>query len=86
MTKNKRNKLSDIAGWYGAVAIIAAFFLVSFGYISSNGITYQLLNLTGAIGIIDIALAKHVKQSVVINIFWGAISIFAIIKIILLHN
>lgn len=74
--------LAEIAGWYGAVAILSAYALVSFSIISGNGLLFQLLNLTGALGILTISLYKHVKQSIVLNIFWGAVAVVAIIGII----
>lgn len=72
---------AEIAGWYGAIAIVFAYFLVSMDIVASDGAIYQLLNLSGAIGLISIALVKHVKQSVVLNIFWSAIAIIALLRI-----
>ena len=72
---------AEIAGWYGAIAILAAYALVSFDLISGDGLFFQLLNLTGALGVIAIALYKKVRQSVVLNIFWGLVAVIAIIKI-----
>lgn len=73
---------AEIAGWYGALAILAAYTLVSFSVISGNGILFQVLNLTGALGILTISLYKKVKQSIVLNIFWGTVAIIAIVGII----
>jgi len=75
---------AEIAGWYGAVAILSAYILVSFTVISGDGVIFQLLNLTGAIGIIAIAVHKKVKQSVVLNVFWAAVAIIALVRIILI--
>lgn len=75
-------KLAEIAGWYGAVTIVGAYALVSFGVVSSEGIVYQLLNLTGAIGILIISLVKRVFQSVALNIVWALIATAAITRLI----
>lgn len=40
----------EAAGWFGAGSLILAYALVSTGQIH-NGLTYQLLNLAGAIGL-----------------------------------
>ena len=45
-------KVAELAGWYGTVAIVLAYILVSFKVVPANGVIYQLLNLTGALGII----------------------------------
>jgi len=76
-------KLAEIAGWYGAVAIVLAYALVSFQVVPSNGYVFQLLNLTGAAGIIVISATKRVGQSVALNAFWALIAIIALIKIFL---
>jgi len=85
MTKNitKKQLFAEIAGWYGAIAILAAYTLVSFKVIPGDGLFFQLLNLTGALGILTISIYKKVKQSIVLNIFWGAVAIIAITAIII---
>jgi len=77
MTINK--KAAQIAGWYGTTAIVLAYVLVSFKVVTANGVIYQLLNLTGALGIISISLVKKVKQPAVLNIFWALIAVIALI-------
>lgn len=79
--KKNSNYLVEIVGWYGAVAILLAFILVSSKIISATGYTYQLLNLTGAFGLVIISFVKRVKQSVVLNIVWAIIAFVAIISL-----
>lgn len=80
--KSKKRELFDnIAGWCGAVAIMLAYLMVSFGVLDANSLAYHLLNLTGAIGILIIAAEKHVRQSVIVNVFWAAIALVAILRI-----
>jgi hypothetical protein len=74
--------IAEIAGWYGAAAILSAYTLVSFDIVAGDGLVFQLLNLTGAVGIMVIAIYKKVLQSVVLNIIWSAIAIVAIIAIL----
>jgi len=45
-----KNLLDEIIGWYGMAAILSAYALVSFNFLSSFSIIYQLLNFTGAGG------------------------------------
>lgn len=72
---------AEVAGWYGTFAILTAYILVSFNVITGDGLTFQLLNLTGAIGIIAIAAYKGLTQSIVLNVFWGIIAVVAIVNI-----
>ncbi len=83
MKKKMKTKqlVAETVGWYGTFAILAAYILVSFNVINGDGLLFQLLNLTGAAGIIAIAAYKKVTQSIVLNIFWGAVAIIAIINI-----
>jgi hypothetical protein len=81
--KLKRERLAEIAGWYGTVAIVLAYFLVSFNALSAHGAIYQLLNLSGAAGIVAISVVKRVRQSIFLNLFWSVIALAALIKLVL---
>lgn len=74
--------LAEIVGWYGTVAIVAAYALVSFAVISSDSLIYQFLNLTGALGIVIISLTKKAYQPATLNIIWAIIALVALSKIV----
>ena len=76
-----KNLLTEFLGWYGVLAILLAYILVSVSVLDVHGIPYQLLNLTGALGILLVATAKHVKQSMVINAFWALMAAVALVGI-----
>lgn len=69
----------DILGWYGVTAVLIAYALVSFQIISAQTFTYNLLNLTGAIGIIVESLSKRDYPEVSLNIIWAIIAIISIL-------
>lgn len=75
--------IDEIIGWYGAVAIVLAYALLSFGAILPNGFIYQILNGTGALGIVCISLKKKAYQPGILNIIWAIIATIAIIKMFL---
>ena len=77
------NKLIEILGWYGMLAIISAYALVSFSFLTPESLSYQLLNGTGAIGIAIISFHKRTYQPAVLNCIWTVIAIAAIVKILL---
>ena len=77
-----KDKIIEIFGWYGTIVIVVAYFLVSFGLLSSNNLWYQILNATGAIGIITISFYKKAYQPGVLNIIWTIIALIAIVKIL----
>lgn len=72
-----------IVGWYGVLAILVAYGLNSFGLLSASSLAYQLINLSGATGIIIEALQKKDYQPVVLNVVWGVIAIIAIVQLVL---
>ena len=78
------NKIDEIFGWYGTIAILLAYALVSYEIVSSTGLTYQGLNITGAFGIMWISYKKKVFQSVTLNIFWALIGIIAVFRTLLI--
>ncbi len=63
--------LVNTAGWYGAVAIVAAYILLSFGFILATSLVYLLLNLTGALGIVVDSLYKKDYQPGMLNVVWA---------------
>ncbi len=77
----KTPTLINILGWYGACATLGAYFLVSFAIMGPKDLPYQLLNLTGAIGLATICYYKRTYQPLVVNIIWSGIAILAIINI-----
>lgn len=79
----KNNNKIEILGWYGAIAVLLAYALLSFGVINSGDLVYQLLNFTGALGIMLVSLAKGVMQTTVINIVWSLLALAAKVNIIL---
>lgn len=72
---------AELAGWYGTAAIVLAYVLVSFKVIEADSVIYQLLNLTGALGIIAISIVKKAKQPVVLNAFWALIALIALVSL-----
>ncbi len=70
----QKRLFSEIAGWYGIAAILGAYMCVSLGIFDGTSMSYQLLNLTGAIGVIIVSIEKRVKQTLVLNLVWVVIA------------
>ena len=77
-----KKQFIEIFGWYGTFAIIGAYFLVSFSIVQSNTLTFQLINLTGALGLFIVSFYKKAYQLVVLNVIWLFIALVAIAKIL----
>lgn len=75
--------VTEVIGWYGVVALMAAYMGVSFGYLQSSDASFQVLNATGALGIVIDAVAQKNWQPAVLNVIWGVIALIALIKMLL---
>jgi hypothetical protein len=76
-----KNRLLEIFGWYGTIAIVGAYFLVSTGFIASNSLIYQALNASGSLGIVFVSYKKRAFQPAVLNVIWLLIALYAIAMI-----
>jgi len=81
--RNLRANLVEAGGWYGAAAVLLAYALVSFDIISPHGWIYQLLNFTGAVGVLIISYMKRAKQPALLNFVWAVIALVALIQLTL---
>lgn len=72
--------LVEICGWYGTAAIVLAYVLVSFAILPASSIWYQVLNGTGAVGIIVDAFYKKDYQPGVLNVIWLIVAVVAIVR------
>ena len=77
-----KHKAENYFGWYGVLAILLAYLLVSFNLLPAASLSYQLLNLTGAGGIVVEALSKKDAQPAVLNAVWAIIALLAIARLL----
>ena len=75
------NLIIDILGWVGSIEVVAAYALNSSQRIKSDSLTFQLLNLTGAVFLIINSIYKQAYPFTFINSVWTVIAIVAIIGI-----
>jgi len=71
---------SQAIGWVGTFLIVLAYFLVSNNKISPNSKRYQLVNLFGSIGVGFNVFHQQVWPAFVLQVIWGIIAVFSIIK------
>lgn len=72
----------EIVGWYGVLAILIAYVLLSFGAVVANGFLYQALNLTGSMGVLIVATRKKDYQPIVLNTIWGLVALVSLVMLI----
>jgi len=79
---NKKT-FDEIIGWVGACMILLAYALLSFNFLSISSLIYQIMNATGALGIVYISFKKKAYQPGVLNIIWALIALIVIIRILI---
>ena len=73
--------LIEIAGWTGALLILAGYALLTSGRVTAQSPLYQWLNVVGAAGFIVNGLANEAYPSAGLNIVWMGIGAVALWKI-----
>lgn len=74
---------AEIAGWYGMLAILAAYALNSFGVLVAKDPAFQLLNLTGALGVAWVCYRKRTWQAFWLETIWATIAVVALARLLL---
>jgi hypothetical protein len=76
-------RLVEGLGWYGVAAILGAYVAVSFGYMRTDTVVFQALNLSGAAGIVIDALHAKNWQPAVLNAIWLIVALVSLVRILL---
>ncbi len=75
--------VADLMGWYGMLAILGAYFLSSFKILSNAEVTYQILNITGAFGVMWSSWVHKSWPATVLNSLWMVIGLGALTGMLL---
>ena len=71
----------DIAGWFGAITVLVAYYLVSTKKTKSNSKLYQGLNLVGAAALVLNTFWYGAVPSASLNLVWGLIALISLWKV-----
>ncbi len=70
----------DILGWLGALVVVAAYSLISYGSVDGRSPIYQTLNVIGSILLIVNTAWHRAWPSSVVNLVWVGIAIGALTR------
>jgi len=76
-----KKDFSSILGWYGLVAVLIGYFLISLKIIEYSNLIYLILNITGSLGLGIISLKKKTWSLTFFYFIWAGIGLFSFIKI-----
>jgi hypothetical protein len=68
----------DVIGWVGAALILGAYALISSGRLSSDSLTYHLMNMFGAAGFVVNSGWNGALPSAAMNVIWIGIGVYAL--------
>ena len=71
----------DLIGWIGAAALLMAYGLVSARRLDGDAMTFQILNLIGAVCLIINSSYYGAFPSAFVNVVWIGIAIVTIIHV-----
>jgi predicted membrane protein len=72
--------LADIIGMAGTSLVVGAFFLLQLNKVSPKGLTYNLMNLIGALFLLFSLCINFNLASFVIEVFWIAASVIGLVQ------
>lgn len=73
------NLAVEVAGWAGALLILAAYALLTTGRLGGQSPAYQWMNVVGAAGFVVNGFWNGALPSAVLNVIWmgiGAVALF----------
>jgi hypothetical protein len=70
----------DILGWLGALILISAYVLVSYGSTTGRSFLYQTLNVIGSVFLVANTAWHHAWPSSAVNVLWAGIGIGALVR------
>lgn len=71
----------DWAGFIGVVLVVLAFLLLQGHKLHGNGLTYQVMNILGALGVaLSLLFGSFNASAFVLELAWMAIGIFGIVR------
>ena len=76
----QHNLVIDILGWFGALGILTAYFLVSRKKVKGDSSAYQILNLVGAALLIANSVYYGAYPSGALNVAWILIAVQTLSK------
>jgi paired small multidrug resistance pump len=71
----------DWTGYLGVALVLLAFLLLQSNRLQGNGLTYQLMNIAGAIGVmLSLLFDRFNASAFLMELAWVAISIYGIVR------
>ena len=70
-------------GWFSTGLFLLSYSLASVGFVAADSLTYQGLNIGGALGYSFYAHKRKIYPSLFANLVWAAVGLYALIVVVL---
>ena len=77
------HKINNGIGWFGALMVVGAYFLLTFEFVDPSGFAFNMMNLLGGIGLGWRVWIDRNYSNFFLEIIFVAVAVYALIKIIL---
>ena len=74
-------QLANVVGMLGTITVVAAYVLLQTGKLASDSLSFNLLNLLGAVLLLLSLLVHFNLASLVIEVFWIGASLYGLWRI-----
>jgi len=71
----------ECIGWFGAIVVLIAFFLISTHRTDATKPIFHWLNIIGALGLIIHTSYNSAFPSAFVNVIWVGVAFFSLIKL-----
>ena len=75
--------LMEVVGYVGGALILAGYFLLSAGKVTARSVSYQAMNVVGAVGFIANSSWHGAWPSAILNVIWVGIGVVALMRMAL---
>ncbi|GIV33412.1 MAG: hypothetical protein KatS3mg031_0947 [Chitinophagales bacterium] len=72
--------LLDFVGWFGAIAVLYGYFMVSRGKLKGDSIQFQVANAIGAGCLVVYTYCLKAYPATALNLIWALIALVALWK------
>jgi hypothetical protein len=70
----------EVIGWIAALLILGSYALLSTGRLRAGSLTYQLMNVVGAVGFVINSGWNGALPSAAMNVIWMGIGVYAVLQ------
>lgn len=78
-----KSRIAETIGWFGAIAILIDYALLSLNILDGNSLAYHFLFLVGSAGLAIVTYRHRAFQSVMVNVIFILLAVIAISRIVL---